>query len=90
MLKSRTSMFFIALLAMVLLVAACGPSEEQLRARDTARAAALAAEARAISLENEFGSLNEEIPQLEAQIVQLQAEKAELQAEYESLGGTGR
>ncbi len=50
MLKTRTSLFFIALLAMVLLVAACGPSEEQLRARDAARAAALAAEARAVSL----------------------------------------
>ena len=90
MLRTRTATFFLALLAMILLVAACGPSEEQLNARDNARAAALAAEARAVSLENEFGSLNEEIPQLEAQIVQLQAEKAELQAEYEALGGTGR
>ncbi|MCK5786632.1 MAG: hypothetical protein KAH54_08760 [Candidatus Sabulitectum sp.] len=90
MLKTRTAVFFIALLAMILLVAACGPSEEQLRARDSARAAALASEARATSLENEYGDLNEEIPQLEAQIVLLQVEKAELQAEYESLGGTGR
>ncbi len=90
MLKTRTSLFFLALLAMVLLVAACGPSEEQLRARDGARAAALAAEARAVSLENEYASLNEEIPQLEAQIIELEAEKAELQAEYQSLGGTGR
>lgn len=90
MINKRTSMFFLALLAMILLVAACGPSEEQLRARDEARAAVLAAEARAVSLENEFASLPTEIAQLEAQIVQLQAEKNQLQAEYESLGGTGR
>ncbi len=90
MLKTRTSLFFLALLAMILLVAACGPSAEQIRARDEARAAALAAEARAVSLENEYADLNEEIPQLEAEIAALEVEKAELQAEYEALGGTGR
>ncbi|HOP26419.1 MAG TPA: hypothetical protein PLM22_00855 [Candidatus Sabulitectum sp.] len=90
MLRKRTSVFFLALLAMILLVAACGPSAEQIRARDEARAAALAAEARAVSLENEYADLNEEIPQLEAEIAALEVEKAELQAEYEALGGTGR
>ena len=90
MLRNRASVFFLALLAMILLATACGPSQAQLRARDEARAAALAAEARAVSLENEYASLNEEIPALEAQIAALQAEKAELEAEYQSLGGTGR
>ena len=80
----------LVILAVSLLLVACGPSQEQIRARDNARAAALAAEARVVSLQNEYEQLNEEIPQLEQQIPLLEQEKAELQAEYESLGGTGR
>jgi predicted nucleic acid-binding Zn-ribbon protein len=59
-----------------------------IRARDEARAAALAAESRAASLEAEFNQLTESIPQKEAQVQQLQQTLAELQAEYEALGGS--
>jgi peptidoglycan hydrolase CwlO-like protein len=90
MIKARTLMFCLVLLAAILLLSACGPSERQLRARDEARAAALAAEARVQSLQNEFETLTNEIPEKEALIVELEAELAELQAEYEALGGGSR
>jgi len=86
----RTRSICLVILAVSLLLTACGPSQEQIRARDNARSAALAAEARVVSLQNEYEQLNQQIPQLEQQIPQLEQEKAELQAEYESLGGTGR
>ncbi|MFO7626460.1 MAG: hypothetical protein R6V62_04310 [Candidatus Fermentibacteraceae bacterium] len=87
---ARTRSICLVILAVSLLLTACGPSQEQIRARDNARSAALAAEARVVSLQNEYEQLNQQIPQLEQQIPQLEQEKAELQAEYESLGGTGR
>lgn len=90
MIKTRGVWLCLVLLSVFLLVAACGPSEEQLRARDEARAAALAAEARADALETEFEELTEAIPEKEALILDLEEELAELQAEYASLGGSGR
>jgi len=90
MLKTRTLWFCLAILTVSLLLSACGPSAAQLRARDEARAAALAAEARIQSLENEFETLTNEIPEKEALIVELEAELAELQVEYEALGGGSR
>ena len=90
MFKTRTIRFCLVLLAASLVLTACGPSAEQIRARDEARAAALAAEARIQSLMNEFETLTNEIPQKEALIVELEAELAELQAEYEALGGGSR
>jgi predicted RNase H-like nuclease (RuvC/YqgF family) len=90
MFKTRTVRFCLVLLTASLILTACGPSEEQLRARDEARAAALAAEARVQSLMTEFETLTNEIPEKEALIVQLEAELAELQAEYEALGGGSR
>lgn len=88
MLRSRMVWLCLVTLAAGMLLAACGPSQEQIRARDEARAAALAAEARAASLEAEYNQLTQSIPQKEAQVTQLQAELAALQAEYEALGGT--
>lgn len=90
MFKTRTLWFCLVLLTAALLLSACGPSEAQLRARDEARAAALAAEARVMSLQNEFERLTDEIPQKEALILELEAELAELQTEYEALGGGSR
>ncbi len=90
MFKTRTLWFCLVLLTAALLLSACGPSEAQLRARDEARAAALAAEARVLSLQNEFETLTDEIPQKEALILELEAELAELQVEYEALGGGSR
>jgi uncharacterized coiled-coil DUF342 family protein len=90
MFKSRTVRFCLVLLAASLILSACGPSAEQIRARDEARAAALAAEARVQSLMNEFDTLTNEIPEKEALIVELEAELAELQAEYAALGGGSR
>ncbi len=87
MLRTRAIWFCLVVLSLAVLLTACGPSQEQIRARDEARAAALAAEARAASLEAEYYELQEEIPQKEAQVVELQQELAELQAEYEALGG---
>lgn len=84
---SRMVRLCLAMVVAALLVSACGPSQEQIRARDDARAAALAAEARAASLEAEYNRLLEQIPQKEAQIEQLQQTLAELQAEYQALGG---
>lgn len=85
--RSRMVWLCLAMLVTALVVSACGPSQEQIRARDDARAAALAAEARAASLEAEYNRLLEQIPQKEAQIRQLQQTLAELQAEYQALGG---
>jgi len=90
MFKTRTVMFCLVLLTASLVLTACGPSAEQIRARDEARAAALAAEARIQSLMNEYETLNREIPEKEALISDLEAELAELQAEYQALGGTTR
>jgi len=90
MVKARTALFCLVLLSMALMLTACGPSEEQLRARDEARSAALAAEERADNLEQEYEDLTTEIPELEAEVEALQAELAELQAEYEALGGGSR
>jgi peptidoglycan hydrolase CwlO-like protein len=90
MFKTRTFRFCLVLLTASLVLTACGPSAEQIRARDEARAAALAAEARIQSLMNEFETLTNEIPEKEALIIELEAELAELQAEYEALGGTTR
>ena len=90
MLKTRTVWFGLVLLTVSLLLTACGPSEEQLRARDEARAAALAAEARLEFLQSEYERLQVDIPEKEALIVELEAELAELQAEYEALGGGAR
>jgi uncharacterized protein YlxW (UPF0749 family) len=90
MVKARTALFCLVLLSMALMLVACGPSEEQLRARDEARSAALAAEQRADNLEQEYEDLTAEIPELESEVEALQAELAELQAEYEALGGGSR
>ncbi len=90
MVKARTALFCLVLLSMALMLVACGPSEEQLRARDEARSAALAAEERADNLEQEYEDLNEEIPELQAEVAALEQELAELQAEYEALGGGRR
>jgi septal ring factor EnvC (AmiA/AmiB activator) len=90
MLKTRMVWLSLALMGFVLLAPACGPSEEMLRARDQARADALAAEERADAIEAEYYELLELIPELQAQIAELHAELAELQAEYESLGGGSR
>jgi peptidoglycan hydrolase CwlO-like protein len=87
MLRTRTIWLCLVVLTAAMLLSACGPSQEQIRARDDARAAALAAEARVVSLEAEYNSLQTAIPQKQAQITQLQQQLAELQAEYESLGG---
>jgi uncharacterized protein HemX len=88
MLRARAIWFCLFVLGGALLLTACGPSQEMIRARDEARAAALAAESRAASLEAEFNQLTESIPQKEAQVQQLQQTLAELQAEYEALGGS--
>ncbi len=90
MLKRRTLWFCLGILSLCLLFAACGPSAEQLAARDSARAAALAADARADNLEAELASLPGEIAEKEAQVVVLEMELAELQAEYYALGGGSR
>ncbi|MBN1435107.1 hypothetical protein JW921_10125 [Candidatus Fermentibacterales bacterium] len=90
MLKTRMVWLCLAFISFALLASACGPSEEMIRARDDARAAALAAEQRADAIEAEYYQLLEDIPELEAEIEALQAELAELQAEYESLGGGSR
>ncbi len=90
MLKTRTTWFCLGLLSVSLLLTACGPSAEELQARDDARAAALAAEARADNLEQELESLPGEIADAQEEIAALEAELAELQAEYESLGGGSR
>jgi peptidoglycan hydrolase CwlO-like protein len=87
MLRTRAIWFILAVLTAAMLLSACGPSQEQIRARDEARAAALAAEAKVASLEAEYNSLQTSIPAKQAQVVELQQELAELQAEYESLGG---
>jgi hypothetical protein len=87
MLRTRTIWFCLVVLSVALLLSACGPSEAQIRARDEARSAALAAEARAASLEAEYADLTVAIPQKEAQVQTLQQELAELQAEYQALGG---
>jgi len=87
MLRTRTIWFCLAILTVAMLLSACGPSQEQIRARDEARAAALAAEARVASLQSEISTLQTTIPQKEQQVTQLQQQLAELQAEYESLGG---
>ena len=90
MLKTGTKWFCLGLLSVSLLLAACGPSAEELQARDDARAAALAAEAYADGLEEELATLPTTIEEKEAQIVALEAELAELQQEYYSLGGGSR
>ncbi len=90
MLKTRTGLFCLGLLSVTLLFAACGPSAEEIQARDEAREAALAAEARADALEAELASLPGEIAELEAEVAALEAELAELQEEYYALGGTSR
>jgi|WetSurMetagenome_2_1015567.scaffolds.fasta_scaffold00936_10 uncharacterized protein HemX len=87
MIRNRTIWLCLVILTGVMLFTACGPSQEQIRARDEARAAALASEARAASLQAEYTQLQTSIPQKEAQVQQLQQELAALQAEYESLGG---
>jgi len=87
MLRSRTIWFCLVILSVSLLLSACGPSEAQIRARDEARSAALAAEARAAALQTEYADLTESIPQKEAQVQRLQAALAALQAEYAALGG---
>ncbi len=87
MLKTRTKWFCLGLLSLSLLFAACGPSAEELQARDDARAAALAAEARADGLEAELVSLPGEIAAKQEQVIALEAELAELQQEYYALGG---
>ncbi|RKZ10688.1 hypothetical protein DRQ25_02025 [Candidatus Fermentibacteria bacterium] len=90
MLKARTKWFFLGLLTVSLLMAACGPSAAELQARDDARAAALAAEARADGLEEELTTLPGQIADGYVTIAALEAELAELQAEYYSLGGGSR
>ncbi len=90
MLKTRTKWFFLGLLSVSLLMAACGPSAAELQARDDARAAALAAEARADGLEEELATLPGHIAGKLEQIVVLEAELAELQLEYQALGGGSR
>jgi len=90
MLKTRTKWFCLGLLSLSLLMAACGPSAAELRARDDARSAALAAEARADGLEEELASLPGEIAAKQEQVIALEAELAELQQEYYALGGGSR
>jgi len=90
MLKARTKWFCLGLLTVSLLMAACGPSAAELRARDDARSAALAAEARADGLEEELATLPGHIADELEQIVALEAELAELQQEYHALGGANR
>ncbi len=90
MLKSRTKLFLLGLLTVSLLLAACGPSAAELRARDDARAAALAAEAKADGLEEELATLPGHIVEELEEIVALEAELAELTQEYYSLGGGRR
>ena len=90
MIKSRTLWFCLGILILSLVFTACGPSAEQLAARDSARAAALAAEARADNLEAELASLPGDIAGLEAQVLALELELSELQAEYYALGGGSR
>ncbi|MEN8209932.1 MAG: hypothetical protein ABFR50_11855 [Candidatus Fermentibacteria bacterium] len=90
MLKTRTKWFCLGLLTVSLLLAACGPSAEELQARDDARVAALAAEARADGLEEELATLPGHIADELAQIALLEAELAELQQEYYALGGGSR
>ena len=88
MLKNRTVWFFLGLLSVSLLLTACGPSAEQLAARDSARSAALAAEAMADNLADDLENLPGEIVEKQARVAALEAELAELQAEYFALGGT--
>ena len=88
MLKNRTVWFVLGLLSVSLLLTACGPSAEQLAARDPARSAALAAEAMVANLEADLANLPGEIAEQEAQVASLEAELAELQAEYYALGGS--
>ncbi|OPL19765.1 MAG: hypothetical protein AVO35_01965 [Candidatus Aegiribacteria sp. MLS_C] len=90
MLKTRTMRFCLGLLSVSLLLAACGPSAEELRARDDARAAALAAEAQADALEAELASLPGDIAAAQEEVAALEAELAELQQEYYALGGASR
>ncbi len=90
MLKTRTTWFCLGLLTVSLVLAACGPSAEQLQARDDARAAALAAEAQADNLQAELDNLPGQIADAQDQIAALEAELAELQQEYYSLGGSSR
>ncbi|MBD3368788.1 hypothetical protein GF402_00305 [Candidatus Fermentibacteria bacterium] len=87
MIKAGTVWVCLALIGGLLLFTACGPSQEQLRARDEARSAALAAEQRLANLQEEYEELQDSIPELQARIEELEAELAELQAEYEALGG---
>jgi Skp family chaperone for outer membrane proteins len=90
MLKTRTMRFCLGLLSVSLLLAACGPSAAEIRARDDARSAALAAEALADNLEADLANLPGEIADAQVEIAALEAELAELQAEYYSLGGDSR
>ena len=90
MLKTRTKWFCLGLLSVSLLLAACGPSAEELQARDDARAAALAAEALADNLEAELEQLPGDIAEAQEEIAALEAELAELQEEYYALGGGSR
>jgi Skp family chaperone for outer membrane proteins len=90
MLKTRTKWFCLGLLNVSLMLAACGPSAEELQARDDARAAALAAEALADNLEAELANLPGDIAAAQEEIVMLEAELAELQEEYYALGGGSR
>ena len=90
MLKARTKWFCLGLLIVSLLLTACGPSAEELQARDDAQAAALAAEAKADGLEEELATLPEKIEEGLEEIAALEAELAELQQEYYSLGGGSR
>ena len=77
MLKARTKWFFLGLLTVSLLMAACGPSAAELQARDDARIAALAAEARADGLEEELTTLPGHIADGYVTIAALEAELAE-------------
>ncbi len=90
MLNKRAVGFIFVLLSISMLLVACGPSAEELLARDNARSAALAAQARVADLEEELQTLPNAIAAKEAEVAALEAELVQLQEEYYSLGGGSR
>ncbi len=90
MLNKRAIGVILTLMSISLLLTACGPSAEELLARDNARNAALAAQARVADLEEELLALPNAIATKEAEVAALEAELVLLQEEYYSLGGGSR
>lgn len=90
MLNKRVLGGILVLISISLLLTACGPSAEELLARDNARSAALAAQARVADLEEELLALPDAITAKEAEVAALEAELVQLQEEYYSLGGGSR